>query len=795
MELELLELDIEEEKKEQSLEDIEFKLQEADLYLNHGLFEEAQEILNDLLNRTEEIDSSLKEEISKRLSKIPQKTGDSEVFCETPQKCQELTTSEEDRFNQDFENCLGLIEAGFFSEALEELRALEETAYQKGKVQLKMGELYLKLDMPFDAIEYLERGLSQEDISDEERQEALYQLALTYERTGSVSKAVSTLKALVNLNPEFRNAKNKLDNLNETAQKYGRFYYLIRNELLTEEQLERAKEIARQSKKPIETILINQFGIEKLEVGNSLSEYYGCPFVEFNELEVGSTPKCMTGVKEHFFRTTTCVPVKEQGDTLLIAIDNPHDLSKIDSLQRVIKAKHFEYAVALKEDIDRFIDYFFGKYNLGDEEDDVFDQLELIEDEQEDEFEEDDSLASDADSVVVQMANKIIEDAYVKNASDIHIESLTGKRGALIRYRIDGDCMRYQTIPYNYKKALVSRIKIMSNLDIAEKRLPQDGKIKFKTRSGKTIELRVATLPTTEGNEDVVLRILASSEAMPLERIGLLEHNLKDLKKCIEMPYGLILVVGPTGSGKTTTLHAALGHINRPEKKIWTAEDPVEIVQEGLRQVQVKPSIGLTFARVLRAFLRADPDVIMVGETRDEETANTVIEASLTGHLVFSTLHTNSAPETVTRLLGMGMDPFNFADALLCVLAQRLVKRLCTRCKESYRPDEDEIERIIYEYGENPSHPLNETDLRDIELFRPKGCPACNNTGYKGRLAIHELLLSDDGLRKLIQKKRPVMEIRDYGLNNGMTTLKQDGIKKVLLGETDMKQVLAACIR
>ncbi len=772
-------------------ENIEYKIEEAELYLNHGLYEEAENILKELLHVAgEELPDDLRKRIDSKLEELSANS----CIDKTKEKKEQLERPDEDKLQQDFENCLGLIEAGFFSEALEDLRLLEQSGYKKGLVRIKMGKLYLKLDMPFDAIEYLEKGLEDPELPDNIRQEALYQLALTYERTGSVTKAVSVLEALVQLNEDFRNAKAKLDSLNQTAQKYGRFYYLIRNELLQEEQLERAKEIARQSKKPIETILMNQFGIEKDEIGNSLSEYYRCPFIEFNELEVGTTPKCISGIKEHFFRTTPCAPVKEEGNTLLVAVDNPHDLSKIDNIQRVLKARNFEYAVALKEDIDKFIDYFFGKYNLGDGEDDVFEQLELIEEEDED-LDEDDGLASDADSVVVQMANKIIEDAFIRNASDIHIESLTGKRGALIRYRIDGDCLKYQTIPFNYKKALVSRIKIMANLDIAEKRLPQDGKIKFKMRSGKTIELRVATLPTTEGNEDVVLRILASSEAMPLDRIGLLEENLKNIKNCIEMPYGLILVVGPTGSGKTTTLHAALGHINRPEKKIWTAEDPVEIVQEGLRQVQVKPGIGLTFARVLRAFLRADPDVIMVGETRDEETANTVIEASLTGHLVFSTLHTNSAPETVTRLLGMGMDPFNFADALLCVLAQRLVKKLCPKCKEAYEPDDEEKERILYEYGDNPSRPLSETDLQGITLYKPSGCPACNNIGYKGRMAIHELLVSDDGLRKLIQSKKPVMEIRDYGLSNGMTTLKQDGIQKVLLGETDMKQVLAACIR
>jgi type II secretory ATPase GspE/PulE/Tfp pilus assembly ATPase PilB-like protein len=267
------------------------------------------------------------------------------------------------------------------------------------------------------------------------------------------------------------------------------------------------------------------------------------------------------------------------------------------------------------------------------------------------------------------------------------------------------------------------------------------------------------------------------------------------MEQLLQLPYGLILVVGPTGSGKTTTLHAALGFINKPEKKIWTAEDPVEIMQDGLRQVQVKPHIGLTFARVLRAFLRADPDVIMVGETRDEETATTAIEASLTGHLVFSTLHTNSAPETVTRLLGMGMDPFNFADALLGVLAQRLVKRLCPKCREAYQPDENEKKYILHEYGSHPAQPLKLSDLNEITLYKAKGCQHCNKIGYRGRLAIHELLVSDDGLKTLIQEKRPVGEIRDYAMKHGMCTLKQDGIQKVLRGDTDIKQVKAACIR
>ncbi len=767
--------------------EIENRLLEADLYLNQGLAEEARAVYKGILAELGEAESELREKLQSRISDLQGQENEDGIGREASSDSD--SNSEGQRR---FESCLGLIEAGFHKEAIDELKALLETGFNPGMVNTKIAECYLRLDMPFDALEHFEEALNDPQISKTDRLELLYQVALCHEKTGAVPLAIEALNQIIRLDPTYRNATQRLEQFTQTAQKYGRFYYLIRKNLLTDEQLERAKEMAKQGKKSIESTLLNQFDIDKADLGRSLSEYYKCPFIEFNEMELSSTPSCIHGIKEHFFRSNCCAPIREKAGVLLVAVDNPQDLVKIDNIRRVLKAKSFEFGVALKEDIDKFTDYFYGKYSIGGEDDDVFEHLELVEEDEE--FEEEEAV-SDADSVVVQMANKIIEDAYIRQASDIHMESLTGKRGILIRFRIDGDCVRYQTIPYNYKRALVSRIKIMSNLDIAEKRLPQDGKIKFRIRSGKVIELRVATLPTTEGNEDVVLRILASSEAMPLDRIGLLDDSLKTMKELLKMPYGLILVVGPTGSGKTTTLHAALGYINRPNKKIWTAEDPVEIVQDGLRQVQVRPQIDLTFARVLRAFLRADPDVIMVGETRDEETANTVIEASLTGHLVFSTLHTNSAPETVTRLLGMGMDPFNFADALLGVLAQRLVKRLCSKCKEPYKPDEEEKALLIEEYGNHPTKPLTMEDLKGLTLYRPKGCSVCNQTGYKGRLAIHELLVSDDGLRKLIQKKRPVGEIREHALTTGMLTLKQDGIIKVLKGDTDLKQVRAACIK
>ena len=310
----------------------------------------------------------------------------------------------------------------------------------------------------------------------------------------------------------------------------------------------------------------------------------------------------------------------------------------------------------------------------------------------------------------------------------------------------------------------------------------------------REIELRVATIPTANQNEDVVMRLLSSSELIPIDKVDLTPRNLREIKKIAEKPYGLILCVGPTGSGKTTTLHSLLGHINKPDRKIWTAEDPVEITQYGLRQVQVMPKIGFDFAAAMRAFLRADPDVIMVGEMRDEETASTGIEASLTGHLVFSTLHTNSAVETVIRLLDMGCDSFNFADALLGILGQRLVKRICTDCKTEYHPERSEYDELAEAFGEEAFASLN---LRydELVLHRGKGCASCSKTGYRGRLGIHELMIATDEMKRLIQAKARVAEMLEMAKHEGMTTLVQDGVLKTLAGLTDFRQVKAVAIK
>ena len=304
----------------------------------------------------------------------------------------------------------------------------------------------------------------------------------------------------------------------------------------------------------------------------------------------------------------------------------------------------------------------------------------------------------------------------------------------------------------------------------------------------------MATLPTAGGYEDAVLRILAKAGAMKLDEMGLNERNLSLMKQIIGQPYGLVLVVGPTGSGKTTSLHAALGHINKPGIKIWTAEDPVEITQAGLRQVEARPKIGLDFERIMRAFLRADPDVIMIGEMRDRETASIGVEASLTGHLVFSTLHTNSAPETVTRLLDMGLNPLNFSDAFLGVMAQRLVRRLCLKCREAYHPSREEFEEIVDDYGREAFGSTGIVFGPRLSLYRPVGCDACSGTGYKGRLGIHELMAGTPEIKRMIKKAAPSEALLEQALKDGMTTLKQDGILKAFQGTTDLGEVRRVCI-
>ncbi len=573
----------------------------------------------------------------------------------------------------------------------------------------------------------------------------------------------------------------------------NKFNYLLQKHLITQKELKNALVEAKKRRESIETYLMTTVKIPKTEIVESLSKYYEVPGVVYNENQPIPAALVKKG-KESFMKKNLWVPLKSDGEKVVIAIDNPQDLQKIDLIKPLFPKNPLEFRVALAEDILEYIKRFTVEDNrFQDNIDDILDELQRDAHEK-DEIEEE---YDESDSAVVKLVNKIILDAHAKRASDIHIEPYPGKQNTLVRIRIDGACTVYQTIPHTYKNAVVSRIKIISGLDIAERRMPQDGKIQFKKYGGLDIELRVATVPTQGGLEDIVMRLLAAGEPIALSKMGFAERNYTEFIEMITQPYGIIFVCGPTGSGKTTTLHSALAYINKTETKIWTAEDPVEITQKGLRQVQVHPKIGLTFAAAMRSFLRADPDVIMVGEMRDKETTSIGIEASLTGHLVFSTLHTNSAPESVVRLLDMGMDPFNFADAVLGILAQRLVRTLCKECKQPYAPSEEEYEELKRHYGPEmfekdlgESYPFNP----DLVLYKPAGCSTCNQTGYAGRMGIHELLAATDDQKRLIQTQARVEELKAQARRDGMRTLKQDGISKVFAGHTDFIQVRKVCI-
>ena len=415
-------------------------------------------------------------------------------------------------------------------------------------------------------------------------------------------------------------------------------------------------------------------------------------------------------------------------------------------------------------------------------------------------------IAAESDNALVRLINSLIDEAVRRGASDIHIETADAPRQVRIRLRVDGELLPFIELPARLRFAIVARIKIMAELDISEHRKPQDGKIDFARFGGPHVELRVVTVPTSRGLEDVVLRLLSGLKPMPLEQIGLAEANLGALRSVVNKPYGLILICGPTGCGKTTTLHSVLRDINTDGRKIWTAEDPVEITQEGLRQVQMNPRIGWTFAAAMRTFLRADPDVIMIGEMRDEETARIAVEASLTGHLVLSTLHTNSAPESIARLLEIGLDPYNFSDSLLAILAQRLVRRLCAHCSESEIAGEDELDALAGQYlatapaRDAAAHAALRARWRAmhgdargrIRLQRRRGCDRCGGQGYHGRMGIHELMMADDQLRRHIRHREDAGVLQAAALAGGMKTLRQDGIDKVLAGLTDLPEVLAA---
>ena len=556
---------------------------------------------------------------------------------------------------------------------------------------------------------------------------------------------------------------------------------LVKEGIISEAQVESALAAQKQSKgKRLGEVLVDMRLVDEVTIVKTLAKRLDLPFVDLNQIKISET--ALKELPARLMREQNILPIACDTESVTVAFGDPLAMEAIDSVRFSCRKRLVE-VVSTPTQIKRFVD---RSVSVAESKEDFEDFLRSLG------REVDREAAAGEDAAAVRLANKIILDAIRDRASDIHIEPNGDRQELLVRFRVDGECREYRRVPAEYREQLVARLKIMARLNIAERRMPQDGKIRFKLGESE-IELRVVTLPTAGENEDVVLRILAGSGAQPLGNMNLSPDYLRAIQNLVESPYGMVLAVGPTGSGKTTTLHAMLGKVNAQEKKVWTIEDPVEITQAGLRQMHVIPKIGLTFASAMRSFLRADPDVIMVGEMRDEETAHMAIEASLTGHLVFSTLHTNNAPETITRLVDMGLEPFSFSDALLAVLAQRLCRRLCDQCKEEYEASEIEKEELSGYLGDGVLSRLGGPG--PLKLFHAGGCAECDDTGYRGRLALHELLINNDEIREAIQKKATTAELRLLAEKSGMRTLLQDGAAKCLQGLTDLKQVLAVCSR
>ncbi len=565
---------------------------------------------------------------------------------------------------------------------------------------------------------------------------------------------------------------------------------LVMRGVLSPEEMEQAFETVQKQRTDLESLLLDTYHVAKSDFGAALSEYFGCPFVAYDE-RVVINATLLKNLRVEYLRKNAWIPIARQGTVVEVLRADPQDLEKDLDIQRAFPRMTVQVAVGLRRDIEQWLLACTEQSTRGA----IADILGELVREVRSETEGKETQITEHDSAIVRLANHLIAEADRLGASDIHIESYSAGRDTAVRFRVDGTCFPYMRIPSGYRRAVVSRIKIMANLDIAERRKPQDGKIRYRLAKDRDLELRVATLPTAGENEDVILRLLTAKTPMPLEAMEFLPGVLQTVKDLAERPQGIFLCVGPTGSGKTTTLHAVLKQVNTDERKIVTAEDPIELTQEGLRQVQVHPKIGFTFAAAMRAFLRADPDIIMIGEMRDKETADIAIEASLTGHLVLSTLHTNSAVETITRLLDMGCDAFNFSDAMLGVLAQRLCKRLCIYCKEAYHPDRQEFDALVQAYGVDDWRRIGVVYSPELSLFRARGCERCNQSGFKGRMALHELLVGSDEIKRCIQSRARTAEMAEVATREGMVTLRQHGIQRVLEGITTYRQVLAVAAK
>lgn len=540
-------------------------------------------------------------------------------------------------------------------------------------------------------------------------------------------------------------------------------------------QAEDARNLSQKSGKSLRQSLVELGYVEPLEIAKALAYQFGMDVIQLKTVKI--VPEIIQLLSRDIAYKYKIVPIKYENDVLVVAISDPLALDVLENLRFELNCE-VDGIVAIEEEINQALETYYGAA-----EEKIDNLLKDIQDESisvnmEEEGQSDSPNADAEDAPVIKLVSLIINDAFRKKASDIHLEPM--ERNFRIRYRIDGVLQEIPNPPKRLQSAVISRLKIMANLDMAERRLPQDGRIKVKIGKNKTIDLRVSTLPASHG-ESVVLRILDKSGlSLGLSELGFFSDDEALFNRLIHQPNGILLITGPTGSGKTTTLYSCLHALNKPDKKIITVEDPIEYQLPGINQVQIRTDIGLTFAKVLRSCLRQAPNIIMVGEIRDLETAEIAINASLTGHLVLSTLHTNDAPGAITRLIDQGIKPFLVASSVKAILAQRLVRCICENCKETYKPTPRELEVIRM--------PVESAEK--VVLYRGAGCPQCNHTGYKGRKGIFELLVMDQEIQGMVYNKCSSSQIRSRARELGMRTLREDGIRKILSGMTSFAEIL-----
>jgi len=786
--------------------EIDLRIKEAETCYSMGMMGEAisiyEQILSGLKGQEGQISETVRSKINQLKKEIEaREQADRKGFTAEDISIFKKTLSVHDDVPTLLDGAAALKELGLIEEAIaeyEKLLEFDHTKFDNSNLDYSLVKIIcdflaclLEVKSPQKVIKEMYKVVYKHNLKEKQTAEIKYWLGLEMEKKDHNDLAYELYETASEINPSNAEIIEKLNSLKAKLSSSSRYDYLIRNKIVTTNQLQEALSIAKKMNKSIEFILVDRFGLKKNDVGKSLSMFFGCRFRDYDP-DRAVPYELISKLKKSFLLYYVWVPLNWDKSGVEILVDDPKDLRKTDNIRALMANQKIHFSVGFKEDVEKYITHFFDPRTEATADanfDDIDDIIPDVAFEEEDEVQEDIAGLDESSSQVVKFVDQVLVTAYRQGASDIHVEPSPITRKTTIRFRTDGVCHEYIQVPNAMAPAIVSRIKIMADLDIAEKRRPQDGKIKLRRKGIPEFELRISTMPTAGRFEDVVLRILTRSSSYKIEEIGLSERNLKVIKRIITRPYGLILCVGPTGSGKTTTLHSFLGHVNQPQVKIWTAEDPVEITQAGLRQVQVSPKIGLDFAKIMRGFLRLDPDIIMIGEMRDRETAATAIEASLTGHLVLSTLHTNNAPETLTRLLDMGMNPLNISDSFLGVLAQRLVRKLCLKCRESYHPLEPEFADIQSDYGKTALSQAGYAYGPSLKLFRSLGCETCSGSGYKGRMGIHELMEGTSEIKILIKKQATSQDLAKMAIKQGMTTLKQDGIHKVFEGLTDISEV------